>query len=399
MTAHLHNPVLAKRFLSLLMIVIMTSITFSNKKEKIIFIHGFMGWGEHEMGGYHYWGGKVNLIDYLQSQGFDVDAVSVGPISSNWDRAVEAYTQIKGGQVDYGFVHSSKYKLNQKPKGKSYHGIHPVWSASNPIHIIAHSQGGQTARMLEYLLKNKFDGEESDLLGTEMVGWVKSITTISSPHNGTVLADEISKNLPFLQKITPFFGILDDSWFENYYDFDLEQWSLQKKEGESTSDFFNRLSNADIKTSKNFCAWDLSIKGSKEFNDIYSTDPDVYYFSYLTYSSSIFSNGGHVPDNNMSPVLWIPSLIIGQSNKVDDAWYMNDGIVNTVSMKYPTNSSGENEPNKIYNEDNIEKGTWQVMEPINMDHQLILGHRITSTNNEEIQSIYSNICKRIYNLN
>ena len=90
----------------------------------------------------------------------------------------------------------------------------------------------------------------------------------------------------------------------------------------------------------------------------------------------MFSNGGHIPDNNMSPVLWIPSLIIGQSNRLDADWHMNDGIVNTISMKYPTNSSGENEPNKIYNEDDIEKGTWQVMEPINMDHQLILGHRI-----------------------
>ena len=54
------------------------------------------------MGDYSYWGGKNNYIKEPQSDGFTIFEVSVGPISSNYDRAVEVFYQIKGGQVDYG---------------------------------------------------------------------------------------------------------------------------------------------------------------------------------------------------------------------------------------------------------------------------------------------------------
>ena len=46
--------------------------------------------------------------------------VSVGPISSNWDRAIEVFYQLKGGQVDYGKGHSRKYNIIQKTTSKEY---------------------------------------------------------------------------------------------------------------------------------------------------------------------------------------------------------------------------------------------------------------------------------------
>ena len=78
-----------------------------NNNNPIFLLHGFMGWGRDELGNYKYWGGKFDLEKYLQEQGFDVYTLSVGPVSSNWDRAIEAYYQIKGGDVDYGFNHSN----------------------------------------------------------------------------------------------------------------------------------------------------------------------------------------------------------------------------------------------------------------------------------------------------
>jgi len=390
-----HLLKISLKYIYITLIFIVQSNLLSMEKQKIILIHGFMGWGESEMGNYHYWGGHIDIESYLRSEGFEVHAISVGPISSNWDRAVEAYFKIKGGQVDYGATHSSKYNLIQKPEGKFYKGIHPNWGSDNPIHIITHSQGGQTARMLEYLLFNEFESEKSNLFTNSNRGWIKSITTISCPHNGTVLADEISNSLPFLQKMTPFFGILDNSWTENIFNFDLEQWDINRKENESMSDFINRISESDLKKSKNFSAWDLSVEGAQYFNDIYMTDPDVYYFSYLTYSSTVLSNGNHIPDNSMSPLLWVPSLIIGRSNKVDNSWHLNDGIVSTTSMKYPVNSNGISAPNKIFDKSDIEKGTWQVIEPINKDHQYMLGHRITGVDDKELKDFYYNICKRI----
>jgi hypothetical protein len=73
-------------------------------KDTIVFIHGFLGWGRTEMFvGVKYWGGAGE--DYealLNAAGFPTVSVAVGPVSSNWDRAVEAYYQLKGGCVDYG---------------------------------------------------------------------------------------------------------------------------------------------------------------------------------------------------------------------------------------------------------------------------------------------------------
>ena len=384
--------------IKIMFILIFLSSLFASSKPIIILLHGFMGWGRDEMGGYYYWGGATDLQEYLISEGFNVHSVSVGPISSNWDRAIEAFYQIKGGQLDYGSSHSVEYDIIQKPEGKYYEGFFQDWNQYSPIHIITHSQGGQTARMLEYLLKTKFEGEESDLLSNSKEGWIKSITTISCPHNGTILANEVSNNFPFLQNMTPFFGILEKSKVNELYNFDLEQWNLNKFKDEITEDYLNRLSESGIKDSKNFSAWDLSIEGAKQFNDIYSTDSNVYYFSYSTYSTKELEDKTHVPDFNMSLLVWIPSLIIGKSSKIPDEWHMNDGIISTVSMKYPINSSGEAEPHKEFNENNIVKGVWQVMEPIHQDHHVIIGHRLINLNEENMKLFYKQICSRLYSL-
>ena len=138
---------------------------FGNNNYPIVFIHGFFGWGPDEMGGYNYWGGKSNIADLLRQDGYNVFEVSVGPVSSNWERAVEAYTQLKGGQVDYGKGHSNKFGIIQKPEGKVYKGLDPKWGENNPIHIIGHSMGGQTARMLQYLLSSQiYEDDEFTVL-------------------------------------------------------------------------------------------------------------------------------------------------------------------------------------------------------------------------------------------
>ena len=63
------------------------------------------------------------------------------------------FYQIKGGQVNYGKGHSEKFDLIQKPNGKLYTGLYPQWNEAHPIHLLGHSMGGQTVRMLDYLLR------------------------------------------------------------------------------------------------------------------------------------------------------------------------------------------------------------------------------------------------------
>ncbi|MBT6871518.1 MAG: hypothetical protein HOA66_08710, partial [Candidatus Marinimicrobia bacterium] len=174
----------------------------SSNSDPIFLIHGFLGWGRDEMNDVRYWGGKNDYQEDLRDLGYNVFTLSVGPISSNWDRAVEAYAQIKGGCVDYGKAHSEEFGIIQKPINKCYDGLYPQWDENNPIHLIGHSQGGITARMLEHLLANNYPDETSLLLKNINDRWIKSVTTISTPHDGTTLAPIIMDIFPFAQSMS-----------------------------------------------------------------------------------------------------------------------------------------------------------------------------------------------------
>ena len=73
-----------------------------------------MGWGENEMGDYNYWGGEDDFVSLLEEQGHVVFELSVGPVSSNWERAIEVYYQLKGCQIDYGKRHANKFNIIPK---------------------------------------------------------------------------------------------------------------------------------------------------------------------------------------------------------------------------------------------------------------------------------------------
>ena len=103
-------------------------------------------------------------------------------------------------------MNNEKYNIIQKPEGKSYKAIYPEWGENHPVHLIGHSMGGQTARMLYYLLTQEiYEDEEnkvrekSYLLGGVQSNLIKSITAIASPHNGTTLTEVVTKTIPFIQ--------------------------------------------------------------------------------------------------------------------------------------------------------------------------------------------------------
>mgnify|MGYP001473752933 CR=1 FL=1 len=265
------------------LLLILLSTLFAQNNFPIILIHGFMGWGPDEMNGYNYWGGKDDYIDDLEQNGHVVFEISVGPVSSNWERAIEVYYQLKGGQVDYGKGHSKKYDINQKPVNKSYKGIYPQWSSEYPIHIIAHSMGGQTARMLNYLLTQEiyedyeFEIKESSLLlGNSHEGLIKSITSISTPHNGTSLTNITIKMVPFIQYFIGVAGLIGTEFF----DFNLDQWSFERDREESWLEYLSRMKSHSAWKTQNISAWDLSLDGAKELNGYLQASADIYYFSF-----------------------------------------------------------------------------------------------------------------------
>jgi len=274
----------------------------------------------------------------------------------------------------------------QKPKGKIFKPLYPEWSAEHPVHLMGHSMGGQTARMLQYLLTQKISEseqtdnlEESELLGQSHLNWVRSITSISTPHNGTTLANVVSKTIPFVQYFVGLAGVVGT----RFYDFDLEQWRFSRGKNESWAGYVKRMRTHDAWATKNISAWDLSIVGAQELNSFLLADPDVYYFSISTSTTEKSEDSpNHLPIEGTSLLTRSRSKILGSrvgywanGETTDSTWFENDGIVNTISMAGPTTGTNGADPIVIYDESEfLISGQWYAIGPIQIDHWNVVGH-------------------------
>jgi len=360
-----------------------------------------MGWGPGEMGDYNYWGGNNDYVELFKSEGFNIIEVSVGPVSSNWERAIEVYYQLKGGQVDYGKFHSDQHGIIQKPKNKYISKpLYPNWDKNNPVHLVGHSMGGQTARMLQFLIENPIYQdvknkvlEQSTLLGGKELGMIKSITSISTPHDGTTLTGIVTKIMPFIQYFIGIAGLIDGNGF---YDFDLEQWGFYRNDDERWPTYLNRLRQHNAFKTKNISSWDLSLQGAKKLNDFLIVSPDIYYFSLVTsITKPKFNSNYHVPQKSASILTRSRSRLIGSrpgywgdGSSTDSTWYENDGVVNTVSMYGPTTGENGGDPTIKYDKNDILiPGQWYWKKINDIDHWNITGH-ICDNKKEKISKDY-----------
>ena len=359
--------------------------------DPIVLIHGFLGWGREEISGTYYWGGQHDIEQYLRNKGYRVITVSLGPISSSYDCAVETFYQIKGGQLDYGQAHSKKYNLLRRPEGKNYVGLYPEWDENHPVHLMGYSFGGVTSRMLLYLLNNTFVNDstglfdKSVLLGNSLPGWVSSITTMSTPHNGATISNIVIDIFPFTDNLLPIANMISSS----YYDFDLDHWGISQKKNESWPDYFMRLKNHTAWETKNNVGWDSNIQGAKELNDILTIDSSVYYFSYSTTASILDPvTGYHIPDKHLNwtnyPLCWFMGrnvVDMGDGQTTDSTWFENDGTVNTISMIRPFTGKNGPEPMKIFsNSEPVETGIWHFMGKYQQDHKNFIGFFLDDKN-------------------
>ena len=390
--------------------ILFINISFAQNKYPIVLIHGFFGWGNEEMGDYRYWGGKKDIQKMLEENGFKVINVSVGPISSNWDRAIEVYHQLKGGQVDYGVNHAEKYGLIQKPSDKIYKGLYPQWDSNNPVHLVGHSMGGQTARMLQYLLENEFyinDSlnlkEESALLRDSQKGWISSITSLATPHDGSTLADIVTKTFPFIQYFIGLAGVVGT----NFYDFDLSQWGINRKTNENWYKYVQRMRNHEAWNTKNISSWDLSLDGAAEINSFLNASPDVYYFSYsFSATKKDELTGYHIPNKDVfllirSRAKLLGSRVVFTSNgsETDSTWWENDGIVNSRSMRGPTTGQNGADPiTEYFPSEPLMQGQWYTFESIKLDHYQSVGHMLSKEKREMLDSIYINHAHLLWSL-
>ncbi|AOR24644.1 esterase/lipase family protein [Clostridium taeniosporum] len=352
----------------------------------IVLVHGFMGFGRDELLGYKYWGGLVDIQEKLRDKGYQTYTATVGPVSSNWDRACELYAYIVGGTVDYGEAHSKKY--NHQRYGRTFEGIYKDISDINKIHLIGHSMGGQTVRTLTQLLSEGSEEErncdQKNISPLFMGGkhWVRSVTTISTPNDGTTLSDAI----PAKELINTTFGVLgtmtgENDLFGSVYDFKLDQFGLKKQDDESYSEYVRKVLSSNIwSDTKDIAPYDLSTYGAKELNKWVKAQPDVYYFSWVTKatSESLISDHSLPQIGPMNPLFYGTATLMGRYTRhkaglpvIDKKWFDNDGIVNSISQEGPR--LGSNDIIKKFN-GQPKVGQWNVMPTvINTDHMDIVG--------------------------
>jgi triacylglycerol esterase/lipase EstA (alpha/beta hydrolase family) len=384
-----------KKFL--LLAVLCSTLSFSNTAvhaapdDTVMFIHGFLGWGRDEAFGIKYWGGLGQ--DYeadVRNAGVPAVTVAVGPVSSNWDRAIEAYYQMKGGCVDYGEAHARLH--GHARYGRCYSALHSQWGASHKVNIISHSQGGQTARVLVQLLKEG-SAQERTASGSQVADifkggkhWVRSVTTLSSPHLGTTLTKGVYTATFDLAEelISALAGLVGASTVAaNVYDFKLDQWGLTRQPGETFHSYVRRMKTSPIFEpghTKDISAWDLSPEGAVELNSWVKTHSDVYYFSLSTESTfrGLFT-AKQYPVATTAVILTPSAYWLGSYRNtdpapgevlIDDAWLTNDAIVNTVSMKGPPGAMIVN-----FDPANPRKGVWNHLGLWqDWDHTDVIGH-------------------------
>jgi triacylglycerol lipase len=318
----------------------------------IVLVAGFAGWGRDELLGFKYWGGFHDIEEDLSNQDYETYTAAAGPVSSNWDRACELYAMLGGGQVDYGQAHSVRY--GHERYGRTYEGLIPTWgdmdAASGHIrkvHMIGHSQGGQTIRTLIQLLDQGSEEERATTSDGTLSGlfqggkqWVHSATAISTPHDGTTLVYGVTEVAPMIQQIVSLLAAISGSGDDPIYDFNLDQWNLKRRPDETLADYVERVGKSPIwNATHDLSSWDLSIEGATELNSWVNASPNVYYFSWATQSTIKVPGSRWVP----GPTTFLPfiptSEFMARYNESHDgpveAWWPNDGVVNTVSMNGP----------------------------------------------------------------
>ena len=363
-----------------------------------IYVHGLMGWGEHDQiyAVTPYWGLTSDLMPYLTGKGYESYAASVGPLSSAWDRACELYAQLTGTTVDYGAAHAAEY--DHARYGVTYDKpLFEGWSADKKINLVGHSFGGATIRLFLDILADGSAEEQAaaKAAGTEVspffqggkADWVYSLTTLAAPHNGTTFLECCGDMTQFAAEAsTTMAKLLGISDFKGVYDFQLEQFGFYRKDGETVLEALDRVLHSDFLSHNDNVFRDLTIDRALELNDDIEIQPNVYYFSYAgdkTRQSAV--TGERTSAVDMTP-LFVPfaNQMCGYYDqttaggfRIDKSWAPNDGLVNTVSALYPTDSAGRclTKSGKTgyvqqdgYSNVDYQPGVWNVMPVRHYDH-------------------------------
>ncbi len=334
--------------------------------DTFVFVHGLSGWGSYDsvyklMPYWGMFGG--DLMKYLNDKGFHAVCASVSPRGSAWDRACELYAELSGTRVDYGKAHSER--CGHERFGKDYTGraLLKSFGDNDKIHLLGHSFGGATVRLFASMMETGSaeeqaatpENELSDYFKGGKGSWIRSLTSLAAPHNGTTAyCDDEAAEL-----------VEEESKTTNPIEAGLEKLM---------GSFNSRKSNDRIL--EDYADYDMYIDNALALNKTIITYPGTYYFSFACSCSEQQPDGTWTPINSKMEILFrSSSRLLGKFTGttkggyvIDESWLENDGLVNTVSAKAPFGA-----PQQTFDANNVPKGVWNIMPIYYGDHMSLEG--------------------------
>ena len=359
-------------FLCIVLIASATVPAFAvEEKYPFIYVHGMGAWGE---------GNPVenivpnwsdadgnDIIPILNEMGYEVYNPAVGILSSAWDRACELYAALTGTVTDYGEAHSTA--AGHERYGRDYTGnaiMGEPWDMESPINLLGHSFGGETVRMLASLLAHG-DESEREASGDDCSPLFKgghgeavhAVITLSSPHNGSQVANTIYDPVRPVVMIVAMMNVLGAiNRIVPIYEPLMEQWHIS---GENMT--FSPCNWMKIAKSTDNCGYELTLRGAAALNEQIEMNPYAYYYSYTSLCSGTPEFEGIEPDFSIFLFDYSCKDILSSEGEIidgiemKDGWIANDGIVPLISALYPFD-----DPHADFEESTkIEKGVWYVM--------------------------------------
>ncbi|KAK3986414.1 hypothetical protein QBC44DRAFT_352444 [Cladorrhinum sp. PSN332] len=283
----------------------------------IVLVAGFGSFGDPIFGSVNYWGGFEDLASSLQAHtGVPVILPRIGPFSSNWERACELYCQLYNIQragpgtgfdtratspatripVDYGQYIMLPTRPPHFTKQAVLLGLLPAnwqWGLAHPVHMICHSQGGNTVRLLTELLSGNHWLRNPRYFYFSAPGnrqnFVKSVATLGTPYRGTTITNVIFDDILRDVQVDEVISRLVVSASRNpssFVDLQLDHWGFKPLPGplqEAFLEMHDRLKD-DIYawwTSDNNAVKDNGIQGIARLNADFapSGSTNTYYFT------------------------------------------------------------------------------------------------------------------------
>ncbi|KAK4247561.1 hypothetical protein C7999DRAFT_41106 [Corynascus novoguineensis] len=274
-------------------------------------VAGFASFGDPLFGSINYWGGFEDLALSLQTHtGVPVILPRIGPLSTNWERACELYCQLVNIQstgtgydtratspatpirVDYGQHIALPTMTPHHTKQAVVLGALPAnwrWSANHPVHMICHSQGGNTVRLLIELLSGNYASLNPTYFNGNRQNFIRSVVTLGTFYCGTTITDVIFNDILRNVQVGELIPKLVVSASLNpgrFVDLQLDHWGFRPLPGpiqETFLQMYNRL-RFDIRNwwmGNNNAVQDNGRAGVSRLNERFSpgVSAATYYFT------------------------------------------------------------------------------------------------------------------------